>query len=189
MVNCALCEEKKCRQGEKCNEIEIEEYQDKNVRKLFHAAATVEAEGYMQWVRLKELINFCKKMDYTHLGIAFCVGFENEAKTLYDILSQHFKVSSVCCKNGGHNKDDYALPHIIEGRYETMCNPIGQAKLLNKDGTDLNIILGLCVGHDILFSQHSKAPVTALVVKDRVLAHNPVGAIYSDYYKSRLINK
>ena len=52
----------------------------------------------------------------------------------------------------------------------------------NKETTDLNIILGLCIGHDILFTQHSEAPVTTIVVKDRVLAHNPVGAIYSNYY-------
>ena len=32
------------------------------------------------------------------------------------------------------------------------------------------------MGHDILFTKHSKAPVTTLAVKDRVLTHNPLGA-------------
>ena len=59
---------------------------------------------------------------------------------------------------------------------------MGQALVLNKEKTDLNVILGLCIGHDILFTQHSQAPVTTLAVKDRVLAHNPLGAIYSNYY-------
>ncbi len=67
-----------------------------------------------------------------------------------------------------------------------MCNPIGQALVLNKEKTDLNIILGLCIGHDILFTQHSAAPVTTLAVKDRVLAHNPLGALYSGYYLKKL---
>jgi len=69
-----------------------------------------------------------------------------------------------------------------------MCNPILQAKLLNEQKTDFNIALGLCVGHDSLFYQYSEARVTTLVVKDRVLAHNPVGAIYcaDGYFKNRL---
>lgn len=33
-------------------------------------------------------------------------------------------------------------------------------------------------------TKHSQAPVTTLVVKDRVLAHNPAGALYSAYYWS-----
>ena len=36
--------------------------------------------------------------------------------------------------------------------------------ILNEVGTDLNVIVGLCVGHDIAFTQHSKAPVTTLIV-------------------------
>jgi len=69
-----------------------------------------------------------------------------------------------------------------------MCNPIGQALFLNKSQTDFNIILGLCVGHDSLFIKYAEAPVTVFAVKDRVMAHNSMGALYlSDgYYKKRL---
>ena len=61
--------------------------------------------------------------------------------------------------------------------------------IFNKEKTDLNVINGLCVGHDTLFMKYSEAPVTYLVVKDRVLAHNPVGALNTtmSYYK-RLLN-
>ncbi|MGL4802501.1 MAG: DUF1847 domain-containing protein, partial [Cetobacterium sp.] len=54
--------------------------------------------------------------------------------------------------------------------------------------TDLNILFGLCVGHDTLFIKHSEAPVTVFAVKDRVLCHNPVAAIYQvdAYYKKKL---
>jgi len=66
-----------------------------------------------------------------------------------------------------------------------MCDPIGQAIILNSCETDLNIICGLCMGHDILFSKYSKAPVTTFIVKDRVLAHNPVG-VFNKYYVNKL---
>lgn len=59
-----------------------------------------------------------------------------------------------------------------------MCNPIAQAEYLNDKQTDLNIVLGLCVGHDSLFFKYSKAPTIVLAVKDRVLDHNPLKAIY-----------
>ena len=63
---------------------------------------------------------------------------------------------------------------------------MGQALLLNQCNTELNIIVGLCIGHDILFTQHSKAPVTTLVVKDRVTGHNPVVNLYVQYLKRQL---
>ena len=73
---------------------------------------------------------------------------------------------------------------ICKGAHpETMCNPILQARVLNREKTDLNIAIGLCVGHDALFSKYSDAPVTTLIAKDRVLGHNPVAALYSGYYK------
>jgi uncharacterized metal-binding protein len=48
--------------------------------------------------------------------------------------------------------------------------------------TELNVVVGLCVGHDTLFTKHAAAPVTTFAVKDLVLAHNPLGAIYSGYF-------
>jgi len=54
----------------------------------------------------------------------------------------------------------------------------------------MNIIFGLCVGHDMLFSMHSKAPVTTLVVKDRVTGHNPIAVLHGqNYYYKRLQNE
>ena len=63
-----------------------------------------------------------------------------------------------------------------------------QAEILNHYGTDFNVVMGLCVGHDSLFYKYSCALVTTLVTKDRVLAHNPVGALYQAkaYYKKLL---
>ena len=53
------------------------------------------------------------------------------------------------------------------------CNPAGQADYLAQNNTELNISFGLCIGHDIIFNQKTKAPVTTLIVKDREHKHNP----------------
>ena len=52
-----------------------------------------------------------------------------------------------------------------------MCNPAGQAEYLQKNNTDMNISMGLCVGHDMIFNQKSASPVSTILVKDRI--NNP----------------
>ena len=76
---------------------------------------------------------------------------------------------------------------VRPGQYEALCSPVGQAALLAKAGTQLNVVIGLCVGHDSLFFMHSKAPATVLIAKDRVLAHNPAGALYSRYIRRTML--
>ncbi len=159
---------------------------------FFSQCARVEAEGYCQWPRLRETIEVCQRMGYKKIGLAFCAGFRNEAKIVEDLLrSKGFQVVSAVCKVGGIDKEDIGMTpdcKINPGGYEPMCNPIGQAEMLNVSGTDFNIVLGLCVGHDSLFLKHSEALATVLVAKDRVMAHNPCGAIYTakGYCKTKL---
>ena len=76
----------------------------------------------------------------------------------------------------------------VEVTGDIMCNPILQAKTLNNEKTQLNVVIGLCVGHDSLFYKYSDALTTTLITKDRVLAHNPAGALYQTktYYKKLL---
>lgn len=71
------------------------------------------------------------------------------------------------------------IPAECEKIGPAMCNPIMQARLLNKAQTDLNVVIGLCVGHDSLFYKYSDAYVTTLVTKDRVTGNNPVAALYT----------
>jgi uncharacterized metal-binding protein len=137
---------------------------------------------------LEEIILFAQKMDYRKLGIAFCIGLSGEAKKLAEILRDHFNVESVCCKACGIPKEELKLEKIHRDQSETICNPIGQAMLLNEEKTDLNLIVGLCIGHDILFTRYSEAPVSTFVVKDRVLAHNTVAALYCQYLRKRFDN-
>ena len=188
-MKCAKCSDKRCYSGKDCAGIRSEVEYSQDEIKSMRMSAHLESQYYMKMTRLEELINYAKGMDYRRLGMAFCIGLEREAEIIGGILERDFEVSSVCCKTCGIDKSVYDLErlHGPEG-IEAMCNPIGQAMILNKDGTELNVILGLCIGHDALFTKHSMAPVTTLAVKDRVLAHNPLGVIYSGYYLGKKFN-
>jgi uncharacterized metal-binding protein len=166
-------------------------YQDAFVRKVAHASALVESEGYCRWTRVEEIVALAKKLGFRKLGIATCISFVDLARTLSAVLESHgFEVASVACKNGGVPKETLGVREdekIRPGTYEAMCNPISQAELLNRAGCELNIVLGLCVGHDSLFFRHSEGLATTLVAKDRVLAHNPVGALQlAETYYARI---
>ncbi|MEA5011593.1 MAG: DUF1847 domain-containing protein [Angelakisella sp.] len=155
-------------------------------------ASSIEGIGYGQWVRLKETMELCRRMGYKHIGLAFCRGLKKEAKIIDTILRNNgFEVVSVICKTGGIPKEDVGISkeHKVHAeKFEPMCNPIAQANLLNSQNTEFNIAVGLCVGHDSLFYKYSKALVTTLIAKDRVLAHNPAGALYcaEGYFKEKL---
>ena len=168
-----------------------ERYQDPEVQRVARASAVVESEGYCRWTRVEEICAFAKKLGFKKLGIATCISFVDLARTLSAILESHgFEVASAACKNGGVAKERIGLrddQKIGPGTFEPMCNPISQAELLNRAGCELNIVLGLCVGHDSLFFKSSHGLATTLVAKDRVLAHNPVGALqFADTYFQRV---
>ena len=166
-------------------------YQAPEVQRVAHASALVESEGYCKWSRVEEICAFAKKMGFERVGIATCISFVDLALTLSGILESHgFQVASAACKNGGIPKEAIGVrdeEKIRPGAHESMCNPISQAELLNHAGCELNVVLGLCVGHDSLFFRHSKGLATTLVAKDRVLAHNPIGALQlADTYFQRV---
>ena len=144
--------------------------------------------------RIEELIEFSKRMKYRRLGMAFCAGLAYEASVLSTILESHgFEVIAVTCKVGGVPKEAIKIKEkekVRIGQFESMCNPITQAKLLNQAKTDFNIMLGLCVGHDSLFLKYVKGLTTVFAVKDRVTGHNPMAALYtSGTYYQRLVRK
>ena len=189
-MKCAKCNKKLCVDGKDCKkeitEKVIKEYEKDENLKMARVSSFIEGTYYMKKTRLEEIIEFCKLMEYKKIGIAFCIGLENEAKTLDKILSKHFDICSVCCKVCGIDKEIFDLTKINPDKKESICNPIAQAEILNEKETDLNIILGLCIGHDILFQKYSGAPTTTFAVKDRILAHNPIGVLYSRYYSKTM---
>lgn len=204
MYTCATCAHHACDEGDPSqapsgcpsldpeSDAHLQQYFADDNERLARSAALVESHGYCRKTRVEETIDFGRRCGYERLGIAFCIGLRRDAAVLSRVLTANgFRVDSVVCKNGGLRKE---LLHIDDadkvhpGAFEAMCNPIGQARFLEKAETQLNILLGLCVGHDSLFIKYSAAPVTVLAAKDRVLGHNPLAALYlaDGYYHSKL---
>lgn len=141
--------------------------------------------------RILEIIEFAGRMGYRRLALIFCVGLRREAAIVHRMFEDSgFSAVSVVCKVGRIDKSELGLGRENQvdpnAPAETMCNPVMQALVANSSGAELNVLLGLCVGHDSLFIRHAEAPVTVLAVKDRLLGHNPLAAIYTSdsYYRS-----
>jgi uncharacterized metal-binding protein len=118
--------------------------------------------------RVQEIIEYAKQAKIKKIGIANCTTFNKEAGNLEEILlKEGFLVAKVNCKYGR-----VPFTSILPGYRGISCNPAGQAKYLEEQGTELNIMMGLCLGHDMIFNSKSKAPVTPLIVKDRKLKHH-----------------
>jgi uncharacterized metal-binding protein len=133
--------------------------------------------------RVQETWELAHKMGWTRIGLAFCGGLAEEARAVANLFeAQGLEVVSVCCKLGAVPKEELGLDDedkIRAGGHESMCHPLAQAEVLNQARTQLNVMLGLCVGHDALFLRHSEAFCTVLAAKDRVTAHNPLAAVYT----------
>ncbi|MBU1205953.1 MAG: DUF1847 domain-containing protein [Proteobacteria bacterium] len=183
----------------------LAEYAKPGIGQFAREASIQEAEGYGNRnvkpylrhpikPRVQETCEFARRMGYKKLGIAFCAGLHREALALTQILeAQGFEVASIVCKAGCTPKETIGIgdeDKVRIGEFESMCSPIAQAMILNEEKTDFNILVGLCVGHDSLFLKYSKAYSTVLVTKDRVMAHNPAGALYtSSSYYERMLRK
>ena len=170
-------------------------YREEHVKRIYVPATITEKEAYENVrgalmavrPRIKEIIEFAKLVNAKKLGVAFCAGLQDEASRTVTFLEEAgFIVASVRCKCGATDKTELGVAEKYKigspSQFEAACNPIVQAWLLNEAGTDINMIVGLCVGHDMLSTKFSKAPVTTLIVKDRLLGHNPAAALYSNYH-------
>jgi len=184
-------------------ELAMAEYDKPEVKEFARLASLQEFQCYerlpeglrTKLPRVEELIQFARKCGFKRLGIAHCGGLAYEAGLLTDVLEKNgFEVVSVMCKTGAVPKERIGLGanEKIAGpdAWETMCNPIVQAMIINRSNVDLAVMLGLCIGHDTLFIRYCKVPLTVLAVKDRVMGHNPLAALYlGQTYYSRLRNK
>lgn len=178
-------------------------YNDPHIFKFAQNASIQEAECYQRLEgnsvrplkpRILEIAEFSEKMNYKKLGFIFCEGLASEAKAVDKFYrAWGFEVISVVCKAGRTVKEALDLKEeqkILPGTFEPMCNPIFQAEIVNEEKVDFNILLGLCVGHDSLVLQHIDAPATILAVKDRLMGHNPLAAVYNlDSYYSYIKNR
>jgi uncharacterized metal-binding protein len=189
-LRCESCQTRECAGGKDCLGLADRYralYEVEGIARLHRAASAIEGRHYCKENRLREIMLFAHELGCRKLGLAFCIGLAQEGQTIAEILAREFEVVAVCCKFCGIDKKLLKLEQIIDDRRESMCNPAGQAAFLNESHTELNITVGLCVGHDAIFSIISQAPVTTLIVKDRVLAHNPIGAVYCRYIRRTML--
>jgi len=176
------------------------EYRSKKIQPFFLSAALTEKEGYDEKAarqegriiplrpRIREVAEFAKKIRAKKVGMAFCIGLADEANRAGAILESHgLEIISIVCSCGSLDKTEVGIPleYKIKNpdNFEAACNPLLQAEVLNRLGTSFNILVGLCIGHDMLFTQRSKSPVTTLIVKDRLTGHNPVISLYTRYHR------
>ena len=201
MAHCAECQGKYCRDEKgdlskapkDCPSLGVSQeetlarYQGEELD-WARVGAQVEGNDYPRHTRVEEIMDYAHRLGYHKLGLAFCSGLADEAAVVSKIFRANgFEVESVCCKNGAAPKTGLGLgpgDSICPG---SMCNPVGQAEVLNQAGCQFDVILGLCVGHDTLFIRHAQAPVTLLAAKDRATGHNPLAPVYcADGYFKRV---
>lgn len=206
-LSCIDCAAKACKKGEvekypafcltrNMNPELLQEalncYAEEENHRIMINAANVESEFYGKMTRVEETVEFAKRIGAKRIGIATCLGLLDEAKIFAKILRKNgFEVFGICCKAGAVPKTQIGIEAKCENSGKNMCNPILQAKRLNEAHTDLNVVIGLCVGHDSLFYKYSEALVTTLVSKDRVTGHNPCAVLYNinSYYKDLMADK
>ena len=148
------------------------------LRVMREASATGTRAFSEHLCRAEEIMDFARRMGYRRIGIATCSGLADYARLYAKVLRIHgFDVFGVACKVGSIPRAKLEAVESCCDFGTVSCNPLLQVEKLNEAKTDLNVVIGLCVGHDTLFYQRSDAPCTTLVTKDRVLANN-AGAVF-----------
>ncbi len=194
IIDCLACRNRVCLSGERCDAFRYPltaETNEKHSIQMIEAMLDITFENERTLCRLSELIYFCLEMRYRKIGLAYCIELEEPTEILVRVLRRFFKVYPVCCKIGGKVISDAMTPpsslQAHSRGHQVACNPLGQIEALNRIETDINVLVGLCMGADCLLTRLSDAPVTTLFVKDKSLANNPIGAVYSDYYLKEAI--
>ena len=184
--NCLKCMNRICESGGICPFLDGSETieWDEKYEKMLDFAHDISLEDERKLCRLSELIYYAIEMKYRKIGIAYCTDLEEATEILVSVLRRFFDVNPVCCKISATE----ISPHNKKYNSRAVCNPIAQAKILNELKTDFNVIVGLCIGADCIFSEFSDAPATTLFIKDKSLANNPIGALYSEYYLNEFEN-
>ena len=143
------------------------------------AAAVASSRAFSEVLcRIEETLLFASEKGSQKLGVAVCSGLMREGRTFARIARhQGFEVYGIACKVGAVKRSEFDAVESCCDYGTVSCNPLLQARLLNEAETDLNVVIGLCVGHDSLFYRASDALCTTLVVKDRALANNPAAAL------------
>lgn len=181
-MDCTQCTPKHCRTTSSCGaeqfdrEVLAVEYAEDENQQVVQAAASLVDDGKAGTLsRLEEIIAFAKSMNYKKIGLAYCYGMESEARALKELFRKEgLRLHTVSCTVGGLPQSSV---HTSSCNLHVSCNPLGQAHQLNSDRTDFVILMGICLGHDILLQRNLAADFTTFVVKDRVFQHQPLAAL------------
>lgn len=170
-VDCLGCWNRVCLEGAPCPYLEVPPPVNPSpeVKTILESAWDVALEEERALCRVAELVYFALEAGYRRVGVAFCEDLREPASILTDVLRRFFEVLPAGCRLGGDGS-------------AAACDPSRVAAYLNSKSTDLNVLVGFCVGADCVFNRESQAPVTTVFVKDKSLANNPIGAVYSHYY-------
>lgn len=175
-MDCTKCTLKGCRKSEPCLDRSGEylgNYSLPDIQHCTKAASKLIDNGRAGTLtRLEEIVEYSKLRGYTSIGVAYCYGMEKEAILLRKYLEQEgFKPVMVSCTVDGIKESQI---DTSKTKNTVSCNPLGQANILNSSGVQFTILMGLCLGHDILLQKNLKMDFSTFIVKDRVTRHNPL---------------
>ena len=142
-------------------------------REACHAYAGMLGRGGSRWPRLEHIREFLRLQGRTRAGIAACSMFQSEAVFVSSYFAETGISSLVTtCKLGGISPEELPDGRAVS-TVSYACNPAAQALLLNEWDAEVNVLLGLCCPHDLVFTELSSAPVTTLFVKEHISGHWP----------------
>lgn len=175
-MDCSVCSIKGCRKQEPCSDRRhdyIEKYASPEYQIYTKAASQLIDNGRAGTLtRLNEIVEYCQLRGYKKIGVAYCYSMEKDSLLLRNYLRQNnLKPAMISCTVDGIKEsqiDPQKTNNVVS------CNPLGQANILNSSGVEFTVLMGLCLGHDILLQKNLKMDFTTFVVKDRVLQHNPL---------------
>lgn len=139
-------------------------------------SATVEGTYYGEMARVEETMEFARRVGAVKIGLAYCCELKAEAELYAKILDINgFETYMIDCRAG-----DLDSGEVLDGQPNgrKLCDPVLQARLLNKAGVDMNILMGLCAGSDALFIKNAAAMTTIMINKDRLTCNNPAVTLY-----------
>ncbi len=178
-MDCTKCSTKGCRVATPCQDHSgeyLDRYQTPEIQVVTQSASALIDNGRAGTLsRLQEIIEYMKLRGYAKIGCAYCYGMEKDAAQLRKILAaEGFQPHMVSC----------TVDQVLEKQLDpnktkntVSCNPLGQAQQLNRLGVEFTLLMGLCLGHDILLQKNLVMDFTTFVVKDRVYSHQPMQAL------------
>jgi uncharacterized metal-binding protein/rhodanese-related sulfurtransferase len=178
-MDCTKCTTKGCRDSQPCldrREEYLHKYAVEDNQMIVRSASELVDYGRAGLLnRLEEIVEYAKSRNYKILGVAYCYGLEKEAKLLQTHLSNAgFQTAMISCTVDGVTEADINPAKTSQA---VSCNPIGQANVINGSGAEFTILMGLCLGHDILIQKQLNMDFTTWLVKDRVSQHRPLDGL------------